>query len=133
MVEVIMQFLLSVVQANVGLCFGQRPTSDTAHGLGESGHSIGRLVKIVKSVLRLRFMVWVGGANGMDNGSPNQFPGSNIVVEADKFRSLRRQVTGCVEVRQRIQTDGSLRCAVSSSLTSQRMAGRNMAYSSASQ
>ena len=59
--------------------------------------------------------------------------GDNILPAVKKFRGQRHQVAGCVEVRQRIQTDGSLCCAVSSSATSHWMAGRNMAYSSGSQ
>lgn len=133
MVEVIMQPLLSVVQANVGLCFGQGAPSDTADSVGESSHGIGRLVGVAEAVRRLDFVVRVGGANSVNYGSPYQFARYSILSAVGKLRSQCGHAAGFVEVRQRIQTDGSLRCAVSSSSTSHWMAGKNMAYSSGSQ
>ena len=128
-----MQHLLPVVQASGDLYIGQGASRDPADGVGESGHGIGRLVGIAEAVLRLDFVVRIGGADGVDYGSPDQFTGGNIMSVVGKLLDQRRQVAGCVEVRQRIQTYGSLRCAVSSSSTSHWMAGRNMAYSSGSQ
>lgn len=44
-------------------------------------------------------MVRVGGAGGMDYGSPDQFAGGKILTAAEKFRGQCRQVAGCIEVR----------------------------------
>ena len=53
-------------------------------------------------------MVWVSRADGVDNRAPKQSAGSEIPAAVEKIRGQFHQVTGCVEVRQRIQTDGSL-------------------------
>lgn len=119
-----MQLLLSVAQAKGDLRFGQRASSDAADGIGESGHGIGRLVGIAEAVLGLDFVFRVGRADGVNYGSPSQFAGNNVLAAVGKLLGQCRQVAGFAQVRQRIQTDGSLRWAVSSSTTSHRMAGR---------
>ena len=81
----IMQPLLSVVKANVDLRFGQGTSRDTADGVRESGHGIGRLVGIAEAVLRLDFVVRVGGAYGVDYGSPDQFTGGNMLSAVGKL------------------------------------------------
>ncbi len=70
-IKMIVQPLLSDIQANGNLSCGQRAFADASDGVGEGGHSIGSLVMITETVGRLDFMVRVGGAGGMDYGSPN--------------------------------------------------------------
>ena len=120
----VVQQLLSDVQAISDLAFGQWTLPNAADSVWESSHGIGRLVGIAEAVRPLAFVVRVGGAHRVDNGSPDQFPGGNILAAVKKFRSQRRQIAGCVQMRQRIQTDGSLGCAVSISSTRNRIDGR---------
>ncbi len=129
----VVQQLLSVIQAVSDLAFGQRTFPNAADSVGEGGISVRSSVRITKTVWRLNVMVRVSASDGMNDGSPSQFPGGNILAAVKKFRGQRRQVVGCVEVGQRIQTDGSLRCAVSISSTSHWTAGKKMTYSSGSQ
>ena len=86
----VVQQLLSIIQAISDLTIGQRTLSNAADSVGEGGISVRRSVRVAETIRRLDFVVRVSGADGVDNGAPSQFPGGNILAAVKKLRGQCR-------------------------------------------